>query len=127
VGTVIEGGLILPGESMSYNFTTKSKYNRFSLVSMLVNTNDAFTGFTDKYLPRRGKRTFKLRAYDAGTEMNTESESHIPGPCCGSPLVRVPTHERIRYHRGIKGIGDLDPALYDWNRWVAVVTIERIN
>jgi len=126
---VVEGGStpIFPGESATFSIQAERGYNRISLVSMLVNTNDAFTGITRAKLPRHGKRVYYLYAYDAGTEKNTELTAHIPGPCCGSPLVRVPTHHKIKFHRGIRGIGDLDSAIYDWNRKVAKLTISRVN
>jgi len=119
-------GVILPGTSATINISSKSWYKKVSLVSMLVNTNDAFAGMNSVWLPKHGSRTIYLWAFDAGSEKNTESVEHIPGPCCGSPLMRVPTHERIRFHRGIKGVGDLDPAVYGWKRVVAKVTIKRI-
>ena len=125
---VVEGtGVIFPEGSDSFIIKAKRGYNKLSLVCMLVNTNDAFTGITGARLPRHGEKVYYLKAYDAGTEKNTELTDHIPGPCCGNPLVRVPTHEKIKYHRGIQGIGDLDPAVYGWDRKVAKLTIRRIN
>ena len=121
------GGVIFPGTSDSFTIEAKRGYQRFSLVCMLVNTNDAFTGITRAKLPRHGEKVYYLYAYDAGTEKNTELTAHIPGPCCGSPLVRMPTHDKIRIHRGIMGNGDLDPAIYDWDKKVAKLTIRRIN
>jgi hypothetical protein len=120
-------GVILPGASASFTLKAKRGFSKLSLVCMLVNTNDAFAGISRARLPRHGKRIYYLYAYDAGTEKNTELTDHIPGPCCGNPLVRVPTHKKIKKHRGIQGIGDLDPAVYDWNRKVAKLTIRRIN
>ena len=58
---------------------------------------------------------------------NTELIAHIPGPCCGNPLIRVPTRESIHFHRGIKGIGDLDPEIYGWKKVVAKMIIKRLN
>ena len=118
-------GVILPGTSATINISSKSWFKKVSLVSMLVNTNDAFAGMNSVWLPRHGSKTVYLWAFDAGSEKNTESVEHIPGPCCGNPLMRVPTHERIRFHRGIKDIADLDPAVYGWKRVVAKVTIKR--
>ena len=119
--------VIFPGGAATYTIKAKRGFHKFSLVSMLVNTNDAFTGISKANLPFRGEKVFFLFAYDAGTEKNTELTDHIPGPCCGNPLVRVPTHHRIRFHRGITGNGDLDPATYDWNKKVAKLTIRRID
>ena len=126
---VVEGttGPIFPEGSVTIKVNAKRGYNKLSLVSMLVNTNDAFTGITGARLPYHGEKVHYLYAYDAGTEKNTELTDHIPGPCCGNPHVRVPTHKRIKFHRGIKGSGDLDPDVYGWHRKVAKLTIRRIN
>ena len=125
---VVEGtGVIFPGGSDSFTIQTKRGYNKLSLVCMLVNTNDAFAGISKVQLPRHGEKEYYLYTYDAGTEKNTELTDHIPGPCCGNPHVRVPTHEKIKHHGGIKGIGDLDPEVYGWQKKVAKLTIRRIN
>ena len=120
-------GVIFPGSSASFTIDARRGYHKFSLVSMLVNTNDAFTGISGANLPLKGEKVYYLYAYDAGTEQNTELTDHIPGPCCGNPLVRVPTRERISIHQGILGIGNLDPAVYNWDKKVAKLTIRRIN
>ncbi|MDH3253038.1 MAG: spondin domain-containing protein [Ignavibacteria bacterium] len=119
------GPPILPGESATYTIQASTGFHKISLVTMLVNTNDGFTGVDKVTVPEKGSKVFYLRAYDAGTEENTELAAHIPGPCCGNPFVRVPTRERIRFHRGIRGSGDLDPAVYGWNEPVAKLTITR--
>ena len=127
VKDVVTGnGVILPGQSATLNIKGNLQYRKLSAVWMLVNTNDAFSGL-DGTLPRVGSKTLYLKAYDAGSEKNTESSDHIPGPCCGNPLVRVPTQQPIHPHSGIKGNGDLDPAVYDWDGSVAKVVITRIN
>jgi len=125
--TVEGSDVILPGAMATYTIHAKGTFNKLSLVAMLVNTNDGFAGANKVNLPRHGSRTYLLWAFDAGTERNTEATSDIPGPCCGSHLVRVPTHQRIRLHRGIRGTGDLDPAVYDWRGPVAKLTITRVD
>jgi hypothetical protein len=124
---VVVGGLIFPGTSATYYITAKRGYHKLSMVTMLVNTNDAFTGVDKLNLPANGSQEYYLRAYDAGTEQNTESAAHIPGPCCGNPLVRVPTQERVQYHEGIQGDGDLDPQTYGWNEPVAKLTVTSVG
>ncbi len=125
---VVEGtGVILPGSSASFTIEAKRGYHKLSLICMLVNTNDGFTGINGINLPRGQSKVVYLHAFDAGTESNTESTAHIPGPCCGNPLVRVPTHEEIDYHSGIQGVGDLDPMVYGWDEPVARLTITRID
>lgn len=125
---VVEGsGVILPGEAMTFTIKARWGFRKLSLVCMLVNTNDGFTGTDKVYLPIKGSRTYYLKAYDAGTEQNTELKTDIPGPCCGNPLSRVPTSERIKLHKGILGIGDLDTAIYGWDEPVAKLTITRVK
>ncbi len=125
---VVEGdGVIFPGESGSYILKLKKHFTRISLVCMLVNTNDGFTGVTGLKPPKHGSAVYYLPAFDAGSERNTELKAHIPGPCCGSPGVRVPTKERIKLHRGILGVGDLDPEIYGWRGPVAKLTVTRID
>jgi len=125
--TTTGDAVILPGDMATYTIDAKIGFHKLTLVSMLVNTNDGFTGVNKLNLQRQGSKTFYLRAFDAGTEENTELESDIPGPCCGSHGVRVPTHQRIRFHQGILGVGDLHPAVYDWDGPVAKLTVTRIN
>jgi len=128
VFSVVRGdGVVFPGASATFTLYSKVGFRKLSIVSMLVNTNDAFAGLDALRLPVRGSKTVYLRSYDAGSEANTESMDNIPGPCCGSPLVRVPTKERIHFHPGISGHGDLDPDVYGWDEPVAKVTITRVD
>ena len=101
------------------------QFNRLSMVTMLVNTNDAFTGLDSVRLSGHGT-SLETMAYDSGSEVNNELKTHIPGPCCGSPFVRAPEGELIRTHEGIVGRGDLEPGLYDWPGAAARITIERV-
>ena len=127
VSEVVVGqqGPIFPGSSQSLNITVNGNFTKLSLVTMLVNTNDGFTGTDKLQLPQRGTKTFYLRSYDAGSEENTELIAHIPGQ--GNPFMGNSTNEKIKYHPGILGVGDLDPAVYGWDEPVAKLTITRIN
>jgi hypothetical protein len=118
------GGPIPPGTSRTYSVETRGHFNRLSVVTMLVNTNDAFTGL-DSLRVRGDGETLQTRAYDAGSERNNEDADFIPGPCCNHPFVRDPEGELIRMHEGIKGTGDLDPAVYGWSDPVARIRIVR--
>jgi hypothetical protein len=117
------GGPIGPGDSRTYAISTRGKYSRLSLLTMLVNTNDAFTGL-DSFRAHRASRM--TMAYDAGSEKNNEQAEYIPGPCCGNPFVRDPEGALVGMHPGILGIGDLDPAVYGWSGAAALITIERM-
>ncbi|MFQ5676024.1 MAG: spondin domain-containing protein [bacterium] len=121
------GGVIPPGSSDSFVIRVKRGFNRLSLVAMLVNTNDGFVGIDQVQVPLSGSAVYYLQAYDAGSEKNTELKSDIPGPCCGNPGVRVPTHERVAPHPGILGVGDLDPEVYGWTGPAAKLTISRVD
>jgi hypothetical protein len=120
------GGPIPSGTSRSYVVETQGRYNRLSLVTMLVNTNDAFTGLDS--LRVGGRHTVLMTAaYDAGSERNNELRSHIPGPCCNNPFVRDPEGRVIAMHEGITGRGDLSATTYGWAGAVARITIERAS
>jgi Spondin_N len=118
------GGPIPSGATRTYTVETKGKFNRLSVLTMLVNTNDAFTGLDSLRAHGRGA-TVETMAYDAGSERNNELKSHIPGPCCGNAFVRAPEGNLIRMHEGITGRGELDPVQYDWDGPPARITIER--
>jgi hypothetical protein len=120
------GGPIASGESRSYTVEARAGRDRLTLLTMLVNTNDAFTGLDSLRLG--SKRTVLLRmAYDAGSERNNELRAFIPGPCCNNPFVRDPEGALIAPHAGITGAGELDPAVYGWDEPVARITIERLG
>jgi hypothetical protein len=118
------GGPIPPGASRTYTVETSGPFNRLSLLTMLVNTNDAFTGL-DSLLVRGNGTTLRTMAYDAGSERNNELIAFIPGPCCNHPFVRDPEGALIRMHEGITGRGDIDPAVYGWHGAVARIEIDE--
>jgi hypothetical protein len=118
------GGPIPSGQSRTFTVETSGRFNRLSLLTMLVNTNDAFTGLDSLRLSGHGG-TLTTMAYDSGSERNNELKSHIPGPCCNNPFVRDPEGALIGPHEGITGRGQLDPAAYDWNGPAARITIQR--
>jgi spondin N len=122
------GGPIPSGATRSFTVETSGRFSRLSVVTMLVNTNDAFTGLDSLRLGSRGDRpSLEPMAYDAGSERNNELKSHIPGPCCGNAFVRDPEGTLIGPHEGITGRGELSPALYDWEGAVARFAIERVS
>jgi hypothetical protein len=120
----VPGGPIPPGASRTFTVESNDRADRLSILTMLVNTNDAFTGLDALHLRGRGA-TLRTRAYDAGSEVNNERATHIPGPCCNNPFVRAPEGEVIRMHGGITGVGDLNPAVYGWSNPVARIHVAR--
>lgn len=114
-----------PGGTIEFEFDAR-RGDRLSLVSMLVNTNDAFTGLDGVKL-RNGTRVYEVGAYDAGTEVNNESATHIPGPVGGNAFVREAEGGIVAPHPGVQGGIDLDPAVHGWEGPVARITVERID
>ncbi len=120
-------GLTTPAVTKEITIMGGGGYDRLSLVSMLIPTNDAFFG-VDTSLPAYGEtKTVYAYAYDAGTEMNDESCASIPGPHaeCGG----MGTHDAggagegaITISNGVLGHGDFDRS-YDWKNPVARITI----
>ena len=128
-----DGGPISPGSEVAWSFTTEERH--FSLVSMIICTNDGFGGIDTMNLPANDgqSRTYRVNAYDAGTELNTERwEDLVPAPFCGGGGLGtgesnpdLAQNSKIRGHRGIRGVGDLGPS-FDFPRGgVAEVTITR--
>ena len=93
---------------------------------MLVQTNDGFVGADSLRLPKKESWSVYLRTYDAGTEKNNELAEYVPGPPFGGSL-RDPSHQRIHLHRGILGIGDVDPEIYGWDEPSAKLTITQLD
>lgn len=122
---VISPGPIPPGESRSFELKA-GWYSALSFATMLVTTNDGFTGVSGIDLPSMSA-SFYLPAYDAGSETNNESCKFVPGPPCSAEMVRAPQGAEgyVHVHRGIQGVGDLPKEKFDWRNPVVYVTIQR--
>jgi len=110
-----------------------------SLASMLICTNDGFTGLNSVRLPPAGAKIILTSGYDAGTEMNTEDFADLVPPCQG--LIGVSSADAgtgesnpmlaengvITYHAGIQGGDDLLPDVHGWKNPVAKITITCIS
>ncbi len=113
--------------------------DRFSLATMLICTNDGFTGLDRVKLPKKGAKIFWLNGYDAGTEDNTENSGDIVDPCGVLGPVPLPDGgneneavdtdppQPIRLHANIMGGGDLSVEAHRWINPVAKVTITRVE
>jgi hypothetical protein len=138
----------LPGE-VSGSFVVHDRRNtKLSVVAMLLPTNDGFAGLDSASLPERGKRTFYLNAYDAGTENNNEVMSDDnPLDCVpdepgypvdplgntgsgGSGEFDFEASDRVHVHRGnvgdadpTGGFSDLDSRIHRWLNPVVKVTV----
>ena len=80
---------VFPGGDGVYTVNAYPSANRITVASMLICTNDGFTGLDSKRLPRRVGQsvTYAGRGYDAGTELNTEDFDDLVPPC--GPLTGV--------------------------------------
>lgn len=134
------GGTGLPS-SATYTITGGPRAKFLSVASMLICTNDGFTGISRLPLPRRVGRTFDLYvpAYDAGTEINTEDFADLVPPCPaltgvssdvpGSGMSNPALAEGgvVSVHSGISGDNDLSPSIHGWSGPVAKITVTRID
>ncbi len=118
-----------PGESLTVVIETKRRFRYISAASMAVSTNDAFWAIRGVYARPWATVTVDARAYDAGSEANSEDCAYIPGPPCGMSGVRdtAGAEGYVHIHSGIHGIGDLEPAQADWNNPVAIVEVRRVK
>ncbi|RYV03952.1 hypothetical protein SOPP22_00620 [Shewanella sp. OPT22] len=127
-----------PGQREVIDITlNEDQLNNVSVLSMLVNTNDAFTGvsnFNLSSLESGQKVTFRANVYDSGTEANTEAKGTIPGPADqgqGFDAVRDDV-DRVYIHSGVisKEDGLADSVLFAKHRFdnpAMTVVIERTN
>ena len=117
------------------------RHDRLSIGTMLICTNDGFTGLDRAKLPSNGSKTYELHAYDAGTEDNTEMSSDMVDPCSGlgpfalagdpngneNAAVDTSPQHRIKKHAGIAGGSDLSVADHGWGLdAIAIVTITKL-
>jgi hypothetical protein len=126
-------------DSVTFTITADRRAHRLSFASMLVCTNDGFTGVNGLRLPLGiGKSvTRTTAAYDAFTELNTEDFANIVPPC--QALIGVSSGEPgtgvsdpalaeggvISPHAGIQGGADLVPEIHGWTDPVAQITVTR--
>jgi hypothetical protein len=126
----VASGPLFPGESTTLEVFLIGPFRLISAAGMLADTNDAFFAIRGT-LPLRTneKLVVYANAYDAGSEGNSESCDHIPGPACGSPGVRNTADAEgfVHVHPGIHGVGDLTPYVHDWNNPVAEIVIRRAD
>lgn len=123
-------GLLAPGQSVTVRLKTRGHFDRISLASMLIPTNDSFIAINGVERPDgRAAMTLDMPAYDAGSEPNDELCANIPGPVCGgaggSPAAGGEGF--VHVSRGIHGVGDLSAAQYDWRNPAVRVQIVRVR
>lgn len=84
LATQTGSGILMPGDTQTLAITVNDVTDaNLSVVTMLVNTNDAFSGLNAHSLANlQAGDSWHTYAYvyDAGTEANTEAMGSIPGP-----------------------------------------------
>lgn len=126
-------------DSVTLEITAGPGAKFLTWVSMLICTNDGFTGVDRARLPNQVGATVSWAtfAYDAGTEVNTEDLADMVPPCQG--LIGVaddggdpgtgtsdPTLAEggvIHHHGGIVGGADLLPGTHGWDTSTPVAEI----
>lgn len=101
-------GILMPGASATVDVeVTDTMPMSISLATMLVNTNDAFTGVNAISLAdlEVGESiSLVTSSYDAGTEANSEMAGTIPGPADGGEgynEVRDDRIDMVTMHSGV--------------------------
>ncbi|MBV1880393.1 MAG: spondin domain-containing protein [Pseudomonadales bacterium] len=133
-------GVIGPGQNESVQFEVDAQNGvSVSVVSMLVNTNDAYTGINAAALTALNtgeSMSVKAPVWDAGTESNTEAAGTIPGPADnageGFNAERSDQSDRIRFHSGVVSSDDglstsVLSAEHRFDNPSAMITITRLN
>jgi Spondin_N len=114
---------------------------RLSVATMLVCTNDGFTGVDGLKLPSKIGRakTVGTNGYDAFTELNTEDYANMVPPCqaligdssgepgTGSSDPALAEGGVITHHAGIQGGADLKPEIHGWTNPVAEIRVKRVG
>lgn len=128
-------GAIAPGASEIVTIGGPAKQSQLTVATMLVNTNDAFTGITGQNLSalKVGQSvSLVVPAYDAGSEANDESAATVPGPAAGGEGYNAARNDRnfVTTHAGIVSADDGLPSsvLDESHRFqnpVAAITITR--
>jgi len=139
-------GLMMPGQTVSFDMMTAMDNTNLSVVAMVLPTNDGFVGLDSMAIPTTaGTYTYYLNAYDAGTEVNDEiingagapGMAGIPADPLGAGgtgatgVTDSESNDKIHVHRGIigdtdptGGKSDLDSRVHRWLNPVAKLVIE---
>ncbi len=131
-------GIITPAgsETISISFTPENNMAYLSLSTMLVNTNDAITGFNNfdtRSLVVGESVTITGITYDSGTEANSEAAGTIPGPADGGEgfnANRDDIADQVTAHAGVITSDDglsssVLTAAHRWDNPTIRVTITR--
>ncbi|PCI56662.1 MAG: hypothetical protein COB45_04775 [Gammaproteobacteria bacterium] len=107
IATSSGDSVILPGSASTVEISTTDRMaTYFTAATMLVNTNDAFSGLTGIDISAMAvddKKSWNLNVYDAGTEINSEAMGTIPGPADGGTGFDATRDDVdfVGYHSGV--------------------------
>lgn len=132
---------LAPGEAVALSLTADPGSEFVSFASMLICTNDGFTGVDGAKLPKKVGDEIQLYAgaYDAGTEINTEDFADLVPPCqllggvssedagTGASDPALAENGVIRAHEGIMDRSDLLSGVHGWADPIAMFTVRRIG
>lgn len=128
-------------DSVTLTITAGPGAQFLSYESMLICSNDGFTGVDALKLPNQlgAAVTVFGSGYDAGTEINTDDFTDIVPPCqaligvgsddpgTGTTNPELAESGVIHHHPGIQGGNDLDPNVHGWNDPVVEITVIRVG
>jgi len=131
LGAVGGSGAIAPGASEVFELSAAEDALgtlSLSVLSMLVNTNDAVVAVNNQSLASMAINetlNFYALSYDAGTEANTEAADTIPGPAAaggvreGFNAARDDIHDKVSIHAGVvtQADGLSTSVLSETHRW----------
>lgn len=136
-GSASGQGLIMPGtnETVTLSISGNVSDAYLSLATMLVNTNDGFsgvTGFEVSDLSVGASRALTLSVYDAGTESNNELVNTIPGQMGEGFNAERLDSNKVSRHPGVVGNDDgyADSVLTSSHKFdnpAVSLTITRLN
>jgi hypothetical protein len=138
LNTIAGGSPLPPGMTESLLITTTSEEAPLlSILSMLVNTNDAFSGRTAidvSGLAIGADMSMVTRSYDSGTEANSEAAGSIPGPADSGEGFNS-ARDDVDYVAGHAGVVSRDDGLttsvlsasHKFDNPVMKVTIRRMQ
>jgi hypothetical protein len=129
---------MFPGAA-TFTIDSQEGEGYLSLASMLICTNDGFTGVQSLELPAPGEEvTVSADAYDAGTEQNTEMLSDMVPPCqdlsgvtgaegTGESNPALAEGGEIGAHPGLAGTGDLTEEAHGVSSPVAEIMVRNLG
>ncbi len=137
MATTQGAGILMPGATEYVDITaTHMADMQITVATMLVNTNDAFTGVKNwsiGQLEMGESVRYLAPIYDAGTEENSETAASIPGPAGGGEGMNAAreAHDFVTRHPGVVTQADgyeasaLDQS-HRFDNGAAVILVERV-